>query len=130
MNYNNSTESYMRFVTKIGIRQFRPRDLIDLSGWLALWKPTGKVLLIIFPLVVVVNMFLASVVSNIDRSIVNVDNQRHELIDTNMALLARKAMLWSPDSVQRLAGEKLALHATSGDQVGRFDRRTGTFIYP
>ncbi len=131
MNYNNPTESYMRSVAKVGLRQyFRPRDLLDLSSWLVLWKPTGKVLLIIFPLVVVVNMFLASVVSTIDRSIVNVDNQRHELMDRNMQLLASKARLWSPASMQQLAGEKLALHIASGDQVGRFDSRTGTFIYP
>jgi hypothetical protein len=132
MNYNNSTEaSYMRSVAKFGIWQhFRPRDLFDLSGWLFLWKPVGKVLLMIFPLVLVINMFIASAVTNIDRSIVNVDNQRHELMDKNMELLARKASLFSPANIQQLAGEKLALHADSGDQVGRFDRRTGTFIYP
>jgi hypothetical protein len=131
MNYNNSTESYMRSIAKVGIRQYsRPRDLFDLSSWLALWKPIGKVLLIIFPLVVVVNVFLASVVSDIDRSIVNMDNQRHELVDRHMELLASKARLWSPASMQRLAGKKLALHIPSDDQVGRFNRRTGTFIYP
>ncbi len=132
MNYNNSTEiSYLRSVVKIGIRQHsRPWDLFDLSSWLALWKPVGKVLLIIFPLVLVVNMFLASAVTNIESSIINVDNQRHELMDKKMELLARKASLWSPVNMQRLAGEKLALHVESGDQVGKFDSRTGTFVYP
>ena len=84
----------------------------------------------IFPLVLVINMFVASAVSNIDRSIVNVDNQRHELMDKNIELLARKARLWSPGNMQQLAGEKLALYVASGNQVGRFNRRTGTFIYP
>lgn len=132
MNYNNSTDvSYLRSVVKIGIRQHsRSRDLIDLASWLVLWKPVGKVLLMIFPLVLVINMFIASAVTNIDQSIVNVDNQRHELMDKNMELLARKASLWSPANMQQLAGEKLALHIDSGDQVGRFDSRTGTFVYP
>lgn len=131
MNYNNSSETYMRTVTKIGLRQnFRPRDLFDLSSWLVLWKPVGKALLMIFPLVLIINMFVASAVTNIDRSIVIVDNQRHELMDKNIELLARKAGLWAPASIQKLANEKLALQKDSGNQVGWFDKRSRTFIYP
>lgn len=130
MNYNNSTESYIRSVAKTGIRQHvRPQDPFDLSGWVALWKPVGKVLLMIFPLVLGINMFIASNVANIDRSIVNLDNKRHDLMDKNIELLAHKARLWSPVNMQQLAGEKLALHRDSGEQVGRFNSRTGTFIY-
>jgi hypothetical protein len=131
MNYNNSTEPYLRPTAKIGIRQhFRPRDFLDLSGWLPLWKPVGKTLLMIFPLVLLINMFVASAVTKTDRLIVNVDNQRHELMDKNIELLARKARLWAPVNMQKLAGEKLALQKDSGNQVGWFNRRTGTFIYP
>ncbi len=132
MNYNNPTEmSYMRSATKIGMRQlFGPRDLVALSSWLVLWRPVGKVLLIILPIVLIINMFLTSAIANIDHSIVNVDNQRHELVDKNMELLARKASLWSPANMQKMAGEKLALHVGSGDQIARFDKRTGIFIYP
>ena len=130
MNYNNSSETYMRSVAKIGSRQnFRPRELFDISGWLVLWKPAGKILLMIFPLVLVINMFVASVITDFDRSIVSVDNQRHELMDKNIEMLARKARLWAPDNIQKLAGDKLALQVNSGDQVGRFNRRTGTFNY-
>ena len=131
MNYNNSSETYMRSVAKIGSRQnFRPRELFDISGWLVLWKPVGKVLLMIFPLVLVINMFVASAITDVDRSIVSVDNQRHELMDKNIEMLARKARLWAPASIQKLAGDKLALQVNSGDQVGRFNRTTGTFNYP
>lgn len=130
MNYNNPTEAYMRPTAKIGMRQpVRPHDLIDLSSWLILWKPVGKILLVIFPFVLGINMLIASAVTSADSAIAGVDNQRHELMDKNIELLARKARLWSPDSVQKLAGEKLDLYVDSGDQVGRFNRRTGTFIY-
>jgi hypothetical protein len=130
MNYNNSTEAYMKSVTKIGIRQHsRSRGHSDLSGWLMLWKPAGKILLMLFPLILVINMFMASAVTNTERSIVELDNKRHELMDKNIQLLASKARLWAPDNFQQLAGEKLALHVTSGDQVGRFNRRSGTFVY-
>ncbi len=131
MNYNNSTEAYLRSVTKIGARRhYRPRDLFDFSDWLILWKPVGKILLVIFPMVLVINMFIASAVTNIDRSIVNLDNHRHELMDRKIELLAQKAKLWSPANMQKLAGEKLELYVDSGDQVGRFDAGTETFIYP
>jgi hypothetical protein len=131
MNYNNSTEAYMRSVAKIGIGQRGgPRELVDLSGWLVLWKPVGKILLMILPLVLIINMFLGSAVTNVDRSIAAVDNRRHELMDKNIELLARKASLFSPASIRQLAGEKLALYTDSGDQVGRFNSRNGTFIYP
>ena len=130
MNYNNSSETYMRTATKIGLRQnHRPRELFDLSSWLVLWKPVGRVLLMIFPLVLIINMFVASAVTNTDRSLVSVDNQRHELMDKNIELLARKAKLWAPANIQKLAGEKLALQKDSGDQVGWFDKRIGIFRY-
>jgi hypothetical protein len=96
---------------------------------LALWKPTGKILLMIFPLVLVINMFIASAVVNTDRTIAGIDNQRHELMDKNIELLAGKATLWAPGNIQKLAGEKLGLYAGAGDQVGKFNSRTETFIY-
>jgi len=131
VNYTNYTQSYTRPVAKIGIRQhLLPRDLFKLSGWTVLWRPLGKLLLMIFPLVLVINMCVASAITSIDHSLVNVDNERHELMDKNIALLARKAKLWAPASIQRMAGEKLALYANSGDQVTRFDSRSKTFGHP
>lgn len=130
MNYNNSTEAYMRSIAKIGMRQnIRSREHFDLSGWLVLWKPVGKIMLMILPIILIINMFVASAVTNVNRSIVKVDNQRHELMDKNIELLARKAWLWSPSQMEQMAGEKLALHSNAKDQVGRFDSRSGTFLY-
>jgi len=130
MSYSNSTQTYMRSAVKIGLRQqARPQDLFDLSTWLVLWKPVGKILLMILPVFLGIHMFVASAVTNIDQSLASIDNQRYELMDKNIELLARKAKLWSPLNMQQLAGEKLALFVDSGNQVGRFNRRTGSFIY-
>ncbi|GAB6193203.1 hypothetical protein [Desulfocastanea catecholica] len=131
MNYNNSTEAYMRSIAKIGGRQqIGSRDLFDLSEWLVLWKPVGRIMLMIFPVVLVIHMFLASVVTNTDQTITMVENQRHELMDKNIGLLAQKASLWAPENIEKLAGEKLALYAHSGDQVGWFNRSNGNFVSP
>ncbi len=131
MNYSNSTQTYMRPAVKIGMRQqARPRELVDLSSWLVLWKPVGKILLMILPLILGIHMFVVSAVTDIDQSLAIVDNQRYELMDKNIELLARKAKLWSPVNMRQLAGEKLELFVASGDQVGKFNRRTGRFVYP
>jgi len=131
MNYNNSTEAYMRTVAKLGRRQsLRVWDYLDLPGWLQLWKPVGKILLVIFPLVLIINILVAGAVSNVEQSIVAVGNHRHELMDKNIELLAQRAYLYSPTSIEQLAGEKLDLHKSTKDQVGVFNRRFGTFINP
>ncbi len=131
MNYNNSTEAYMRTVAKLGRRQsLRLLDFFDLPGWLQLWKPVGKILLVIFPLVLIINILVGSAVSNVDHSITAVGNHRHELMDKNIELLARKASLYSPDSIEQMAGERLGLYKSTDAQVGVFNRGTGTFIYP
>lgn len=131
MNYNNSTEAYLRTAAKSGRRQsLRLWDFFDLPGWLQLWKPAGKILLVIFPLVLIINILVAGAVSNVEQSITAVGNHRHELIDKNIELLANKAYLYSPASIEHLAGEKLHLCKSTNDQVGVFNRRTGTFVYP
>ena len=129
MNYNNSTETYLRSAAKIGIQHARSRELFDLASWLVLWKPVGKIMLLILPVVLGINMFVSSAVTHAELSIASVDNQRHELMDKNIELLARKARLWSPANMEQLAGKKLALQSGARDQVGIFNARTGTFIY-
>lgn len=130
MNYNNSTDVYMRSIAKIGTRQpVRSLELFDLSGWLVLWKPVGKILLLLFPLLLMVNLLISSAVSNADSSIAGLDNERHKLMDKNIELLASRARLWAPENIRKLAGEKLALYENSGDQIGHFSRKKGMFIY-
>ena len=131
MNYHNSSQTYLQSVAKIGIQQHgRSRELFDLSGWLVLWKPVGKILLLIVPVILAINLYVGSAISHTERQISGIDNQRHELMDKNIELLARKARLWSPVNMAQLAGEKLALHSSDKDQVGRYNGRTGSFLYP
>ena len=122
MNFHNTSEAYLRPVTNIGIRQhLRVRDARDLPGGVVLWRAVAKVSLVLLAIVLAINLLLASVIGNIDRSLVAVDNQRHELMDKNIELLAHKARLGAPDNVLQLAAEKLALYTASDDQVERFN---------
>ena len=121
MNYHNTQEAYLRPVINIGVRQqLRARDTRELMGGLVM-KAVGKVALVLLPLVLAINMILASAVSNIERSFAAADNQRHEQMDANIELLAHRARLLAPDNIQQLAGQKLALFAASDDQVVHFN---------
>lgn len=117
MNYHNTQEAFLRPVINIGVRQhLRARDTRELLGG-PVMKAVGKVALILLPLVLTLNMILASAVRDIEGSFTAVDNQRHELMDNNIELLAHRARLLAPDNIQRLAGQKMALFAASDEQV-------------
>ena len=119
MNFQNTTQlSYIRPVANIGVRQhLQPRDVLDLPGGLVLWKAVGKVLLLLLPLVVTVNLFLASAINDVGREVSAADNQRHELMDKNIGLLAHKAQLYAPERVGQLAAQKLSLYSAAPGQI-------------
>lgn len=61
-----------------------------------------------------------------DRTLV-VENQRHELADRYISLLARRATLTTPENIQAMAGKALSLHLPERGQVSRFNKRKGRF---
>jgi hypothetical protein len=131
MNYQNTTQAYMRTAAKVGVRRqtYRRTMSLEIPGGLVLWKVVGKTVLLILPVVLVMQIFLASAINNIERSVTLVQQQQQELEDQNIELLARKARLWAPGSVERLAADKLALYSPSKKQIGTFNRRYATFSY-
>ena len=130
MNFQNSSQSYIPPVIQIGSRQrTRQLKISDYFGDISLWRPVGKVFLILLPLVFGINMYVSSSVSSINDSLVVLDNTRHELMDENIQLRATKARLRAPEMIQKLAGEKLSLYVAGKGQVGKYNRRKGTFTY-
>lgn len=119
MNFQNTTQlSYIRPVTNIGVRQhLQPRDVLDLPGGLVLWKAVAKVLLLLLPLVVTVNLFLSSAINDVGSELTAIDNQRHELMDKNIGLLAQRAQLYAPERVGQLAAQKLSLYSAAPGQI-------------
>ncbi len=123
MNFHNTTHvSYLRTVTNLGIRQqLQSRDFHDLPGGLVLWKAVGRIMLIMLPFILVANIFLAGKIKDVQSSLAIVDNQRHELMDKNIGLLAQKARLYAPERVSQMAAEKLSLYAASPNQRERIN---------
>lgn len=120
MNFNNASQvSYLRSATQLGVRQqLSSRDVYDLPGGLVLWKAVAKTLLLMLPVVLAAHMFLASQINDIEKSLTVVDNQRHELTDTNIGLLAQRARLYAPERINQMA-EKLSLYAAAPGQIER-----------
>ncbi|MFW2365734.1 MAG: hypothetical protein ACN4GW_04915 [Desulforhopalus sp.] len=130
MNFINTTQAYVRPAAKTTLlQQLCNLGTFDLPGGPALWKMAGKAALLMLPLVLAVNLFIASSITSIDHKLTAMDNQRHELMDKNIEMLARKARLWAPENVREMAADKLSLYTGSEKQVGKFSRRKGTFIY-
>lgn len=123
MNFHNVQQvSYLRTVPNLGVRQqLQPRGAFDLPGGIVLWKAVAKVMLLILPLFFAVNMFLSAQREDVERSLVALDNQRHELQDKNIGLLAQKARLYAPEHVSQMAGTKLSLFVALPSQIERIN---------
>jgi hypothetical protein len=123
MNFHNTTQvSYLRTVPNLGVRQqLQSRGVFDLPGGLVLWKAVGRIMLLMMPFVLAANMFFASIINDMERSLTVADNQRHELVDKNIGLLAQKAGLYAPERVSQMAADKLSLYAASPGQIERIN---------
>ncbi|MGW8195140.1 MAG: hypothetical protein ACWGOX_12840 [Desulforhopalus sp.] len=130
MNFINTTQSYVRPAAKAGIiQQLRAFNSFEFPGDRVLWRRAGKVGLLMLPVVLMINLIIASAITNIERDMAAADDHRHALMDKNIEMLAKKARFWSPEHVRDLAADKLSLYTGSEKQVGKFNRRKGTFIY-
>ena len=90
------------------------------AGDRLLWISIGKILLVLCPLVLVVNLWLASSFSTLDASVKEIENARHELMDKQIKLRAQRAQLYSPEHIRLMAAEKFSLRVPEKDQVKLF----------
>ena len=130
MNFQNTSQPYMRPVIRIGVGQHslrRRKSSFPVS--ITFWRPVGKVLFLLIPLMLAINLGVASLASNTNESITTAANKRHELMDKNIELRAVKARLRGQEQFQQLAAEKLSLYVHEKGQVGVFSKRKGYFIY-
>lgn len=130
MNYQNSSNVYSRPAVKFSIRQLLPkRDLLDWSRNKVLFLALGKVSLAVVMVTMAIQFGVTSMISRLDGSIVGLEDTRHSLMDENIILRAQRAVAYSEENIEKLAAEKLDLHAKQDGQVAWFDRTTGVFVY-
>ena len=121
MNFHNTTHvSYLRTVPQLGVRQqLSSRDVYDVPGGLVLWKAVAKTLFFILPIILLAHIFLTSEMNDMQKSLAQVDNERHELTDKNIGLLAQRAKLYAPERISEMAASKLSLYAAVPGQIER-----------
>ena len=119
MNIHNPAQSFFRPMVNTRFRQQLRRQK-TLTVDKVLWLSVGKILLVLCPLVLVVNLWLASSFHNLDASVKEVESARHELMDKQIRLRAQKAQLFSPEQIQMIAAERFSLQVPEKDQVKIF----------
>lgn len=80
----------------------------------------GKLLIVLFPMVLAVHLWLAHCHENLEKSVRAAENVRHEFIDRQINLGAKKTQLSSLEHVRTVAAEKLSLYVPGKDQVQVF----------
>ncbi len=118
MNFHNPAQLYPRPMMRTQFRcQTRRQKVFTWSADKVLFFAIGKVMLILLPLVLVMNLWLASWSSSLIVSLKDVDNTHRILMDKQIKLRAEKAQLYSPEQVQLLAAEKFSLHVPGKEQI-------------
>ncbi len=119
MNVHNPAQSFLRPMVNTRFKQQFCRQK-TLTVDKVLWLSVGKVLVVLCPLVLVMNLWLASSLRNLDVSVKEVENLRLELMDKQIKLRAQRAQLFSPEQIQAIAAQKFSLHVPEKDQVKLF----------
>jgi cell division protein FtsL len=120
-DYHNSAQPYFRSRPNSRfLQQYSKQKVYSLSGDRNLWLAVGKPLLVFCPLFLAMNLWLASCFNNLEQSVQAVENVRHELMDRQINLRAKKDQLSSPERVRKIAEEKLSLYVPEKEQVMLF----------
>ena len=119
MNFHNPAQSFLRPMVNTRFKQQFCRQK-TLTVDKVLWLSVGKILLVLCPLVLVVNLWLASSFHNLDASVKEVQSAQHELMDKQIKLRAQRAQLFSPEQIQMIAAEKFSLRVPEKEQIKLF----------
>lgn len=119
MNIFNPAQScYGRPMVNTRFRhQLRRQRVFTWSSDKVLFVMVGKILLVLLPLVLAINLGLGLWSSHLSATIRNIDNTHQVLMDKQIKLRAQRAQLYSPEQVQLLAAEKFSLHVPGKDQI-------------
>ena len=126
--YHNSAQSYGRPASHIGVRQHLVRrDSWELPGGVLLWKAVGRVAAVVGLVVILISIAMGGYLRSLEGKTRVVENNRHDLMDSNISLRAERAVLQAPDRVRYEAGKLLSLHVPASGQVNVYNRHKGRF---
>jgi hypothetical protein len=118
MNFRNPAQSYLRPRANVHFLQaLDNQKVFSLSGDRKLWISVGKMLLVLCPLLLAMNLWLASSFNNFEQSVQALELVHQEHMDSQNNLRTKRDQLLSPERVRVFAAEKFALHAPKKEQV-------------
>jgi len=120
MLINHPAPAYCRPMMSSPMRQQLRQKAVGLIGQKVLWIAAGKVLLLFFPLLFLVYFWLSSSAERNAATILAAEEGRSVLTDENIILRAKRARLYSPENLNTMAANQLALYVPGKGQVTRF----------
>lgn len=120
MFINQSVQTCFRPMMPVSTRQQSRQKFLSLIGPKVLWIAVGKMLLLFFPLLFLINFWLSSTAERIAATMLAAEEGRYALMDENIKLRAERARLYSPEHLDKIAANQLALYAPEKRQIARF----------
>ncbi len=128
MIFHDSVQSYSRPTTNLGVRQhLARRSALELPGGALFWKTAGKIVLGVCAVTIAMNIILGAYVRHLDSVVSIVEGQRHELMDRNITLRAKRAGLLTRQAIEVAAGKALSLYTPEKGQRFVYSRDKGRF---
>ncbi len=130
MIIHNSAQSYTRPEVNIGIgvRQQSGRcNVGEFPGGVLLWKAIGRVALAVCATTVVFTLLLGAYSTRLGSRATELETQRHQLMDRNIALRATRAGMLTRRAVEAAAGKALSLYPPGESQRFVYNRNKGRF---
>ncbi len=120
MNIQSQAHNYFRTAAHSGIRgNLRRQQGRDLPGGMIIFSAVGKILLVVLPLVLIINLWLVSATGSVENRIVTEQQALFQVTNDNIILRTEKARLLSPAHMQVVAADRLSLMMPEPGQIQR-----------
>ena len=120
MIIQTSTSNVFRTAVHAEFPQGRVRrNYFDWTGGLALWTNIGKAVMVILPVVLALNLWMGSAITRLESQEQAIRAEVSTLEAININNRTDKAILLSPEYMNVVAAEKLALLPPSNGQIKR-----------
>jgi len=118
MNLYNPAQSYSRPKADLHFfQQLSNQKVCPPWGDRRLLLSVGKMLLVFCPMLLAVHLWLASSFNTLQKAVRADETVRHELMENQISLRAKRDQMLLPERVRVIAAEKLALHVPEKEQV-------------
>jgi hypothetical protein len=97
--------------------EFYQQKHFSLIGDRKAWIAVGKTLLIFCPMFLAANLWCTNMYEDLTQSVDRFENARHQLVDSQIKMRAKRDQLFSPEHIRILAAESLALDVPEKEQI-------------